>query len=621
MINSSDEKQINKILKSPEQYIVANFQRSYVWNNNEQDVLINDFINHMKTSQNGEYKCTNFFLGTILSYKEKNKYFIIDGQQRLITIAILLTVIRDLAFPMAKFKRNAEHSQNLQTEINDLLTLDSNSYRILPNQNYGQNFFISVLYSEDSENNMIAYSLNPRQSLNPAKDYFWRIYHQAYLNINKTLNNAFEPKWTKSKQLIFLSGLLNQIKNSSFVDLNATNKDDAYKIFADINFKGKKLVPVDLAKNLIFSFIRDEDTSFIDNLNDQWATFYNFAEQHTSFSFSEFFKYIWFVFFPKNLNAELLTDDSYIGDSISEFLEDFENHRPRSTKIKYIETAVKSMRNIVEVYNELQTPENISVFKRHNWPNYKIKLQLISKTAISHSLKKYLFLLLRIHMLFLKSPESIKVEYRQLIDIVADIVILHNAISESDELAKIDVLMLIEEELDQLFIQILTTDKNTRLDFVISNFLKSFDSKITSDVEQLMIESLSKLTYSKHSDELINFTTKLFLMRFNESEYKTENPTIEHIFDESSPNKVVLQIGNLIILEENLNKECNDLKNKNTGTFSLKDKSEVYDKSHYQNVIKFQNDFEKLNLFDINQINSRGRQMGESFIRKMFYTD
>ena len=62
------------------------YQRPYVWNEKSITILFNDTYNAYKSSQE-EYR-----LGTIILHydKNENKLNIVDGQQRLISLALLL---------------------------------------------------------------------------------------------------------------------------------------------------------------------------------------------------------------------------------------------------------------------------------------------------------------------------------------------------------------------------------------------------------------------------------------------------------------------------------------------------------------------------------------------------
>jgi uncharacterized protein with ParB-like and HNH nuclease domain len=89
---------LGQILYSPSQYIIPVFQRNYRWERPQWDKLWENVVNIQRPE-----KRSNHFMGFLvflpgLPEPGKNTTFhIIDGQQRLATLSILLTALRNLA--------------------------------------------------------------------------------------------------------------------------------------------------------------------------------------------------------------------------------------------------------------------------------------------------------------------------------------------------------------------------------------------------------------------------------------------------------------------------------------------------------------------------------------------
>src|SRR6266571_2094781 len=82
----------------PAKVIVPRFQRGYSWEKRHVEAFWSDIRNHMRERlvRDGPDK---YFLGPIvLRQTSKDVIFLLDGQQRLATVTILLSVLRDLAF-------------------------------------------------------------------------------------------------------------------------------------------------------------------------------------------------------------------------------------------------------------------------------------------------------------------------------------------------------------------------------------------------------------------------------------------------------------------------------------------------------------------------------------------
>ena len=89
---------------------IPDFQRSYVWTNENLQKILNDFEEFI-SSKKDEY-----YMGTILLFKNKDAYEIIDGQQRITTLTILYSVIADMPIP-----NNFQLSFSSQESINNII--------------------------------------------------------------------------------------------------------------------------------------------------------------------------------------------------------------------------------------------------------------------------------------------------------------------------------------------------------------------------------------------------------------------------------------------------------------------------------------------------------------------
>ena len=72
---------------APITYVIPIYQRNYAWERDEICALIKDVHDSMDMGK------TVYYIGTLVTYKrDENKYEVIDGQQRLTTIYIILSV-------------------------------------------------------------------------------------------------------------------------------------------------------------------------------------------------------------------------------------------------------------------------------------------------------------------------------------------------------------------------------------------------------------------------------------------------------------------------------------------------------------------------------------------------
>ena len=124
------ETKLQDIIEGTKQYVIPLFQRTYSWTNKEWEVLWKDLVElcEMETPR-------THFIGSIVNMPTVSvpegvaKYLLIDGQQRLTTIFIILTLLRN----------KASESQNprFADEINNTLLVNQykdgiDHYKLMP---------------------------------------------------------------------------------------------------------------------------------------------------------------------------------------------------------------------------------------------------------------------------------------------------------------------------------------------------------------------------------------------------------------------------------------------------------------------------------------------------------
>ena len=95
-------------------YQVPIYQRNYAWEKDEIEALVNDVYDAFKKNQN------TYYIGTLVSYRRDDNVFeVIDGQQRLTTIRIILSVMR--IKPNNKLTYRARRKSDRTLELLDTL--------------------------------------------------------------------------------------------------------------------------------------------------------------------------------------------------------------------------------------------------------------------------------------------------------------------------------------------------------------------------------------------------------------------------------------------------------------------------------------------------------------------
>lgn len=91
------EKPVAKIFSDDFVFTIPNYQRPYAWTTEEAGELLEDLLTAIENGNKPLDEMNPYFLGSIVLIKgEKPDSQIVDGQQRLVTLTILLSVIRSI---------------------------------------------------------------------------------------------------------------------------------------------------------------------------------------------------------------------------------------------------------------------------------------------------------------------------------------------------------------------------------------------------------------------------------------------------------------------------------------------------------------------------------------------
>ena len=249
-------------------YIVPRFQRDYAWNQEQWEDLWAD-IETLK------YEYYHYMGYIVLKQIDKHDFEIIDGQQRLITLSLVI---------MAAIKQ-------IQNLIDEEINVKDNEERI------------AVLKDRFiGSKNPISLSVDSKLSLNRNNNTHFR-----YICSNLKISNT--RGLTKTNKLINLAFKFFEVKSmgstgselAKFIEELSTGmiftkivvQDDinAYKIFETLNARGVQLSTPDLLKNYIFSIVtknNDVPDNDLDDLDEQWA---GIISQLGESNFTDFIRY------------------------------------------------------------------------------------------------------------------------------------------------------------------------------------------------------------------------------------------------------------------------------------------------------------------------------------------
>jgi len=223
---------LQPILEGTKQYIVPLFQRTYSWKIKNWKTLWEDLL-ALYTSNNSK----QHFIGAIVSMPVEmnpsgvNKYLLIDGQQRITTLFLILTAMRDVA---------KQNGSILAEQINDSYLINkyaqgTNQLKLFPSQADREQFSAIIHRSDNFEenNNLVA-----------AYKYYKR-----KLEGNEPSGHPFDLE--RLHQIL--------IKEIMVVDIVLDRDENPYLIFESLNAKGEPLTQADLVRNYILMRITNSD--------------------------------------------------------------------------------------------------------------------------------------------------------------------------------------------------------------------------------------------------------------------------------------------------------------------------------------------------------------------------
>lgn len=543
-----DEKNIRSLLKSSCQFIIPRFQREYSWDKKNYQEFFEDMINNLVVDK-GNIKDDQYFLGTMLfvgNFTEKpdKPIEVIDGQQRLTTITILFSVLSD------RFRELGEDTLSKQL-FNYIMTTDDdgNEVRVLQSKSSYPYF---VYYIQDREKTIDA--LPNTEEENCIKETYEYFLQQTSENaLKKLLKKRMGDDIVHAfSHLEILKALRDQVLGCTFISIAAADKDQANKIFAILNAKGKRLAYIDLIKNKIFEELKDGvDGTFAEESWDEIKKLLNSGAE--TIGMATFFRHYWISKY-RRCNASVLYDN--FNKTIA---------KKKETYKEFLRDLVNNAKNYVKIINP----------NRADYNNRKEYFWLVQ--SLSTMNKTFNVVQTRIALLALYD-----VKERDLIST-----------------AQFKKAIITMENFHFAFTAICSMRTNN-LEGIYSRFAidlrKCTNKQETSKViEERLITPLEKLypkynsfkagfgelIYSK-KDVPMNVKTKYTVYKlncyFSGKEIFEDDGSIEHIVSETA-GESALNIGNLILLEQELNREA--------GEKDYLDKLYYYKKSNYDWIQKF----------------------------------
>ena len=296
---SGAEYPLSKIFSSDFEYIIPSYQRPYAWTTDQADELFNDLIAFSKAEQDEGY-----FLGSIVLIKSENSAYseVIDGQQRLTTLTILLSVLA--------CANDGEDKDELRSYI---LEPGKKMEGIIAKprlclRERDQPFFFKYIQKLDLDG---LTELDPLLLDNESQVNIKANAEHLAKSVERTLS-------TPEKLNEFVTFLLTR---SYLVAVSTASQESAFRVFSVMNSRGLDLQPTDIIKADIIGKLKSEADRRI--YNEKWE---ELEVELTRDGFRDLFTYIRMIYakekakkilleefrahvLPKNPNPETFIDE------------------------------------------------------------------------------------------------------------------------------------------------------------------------------------------------------------------------------------------------------------------------------------------------------------------------
>lgn len=289
---SGAEYPLCKIFTSDFEYHIPSYQRPYAWTEEETGTLFSDLYDFYTSVDEDDY-----FLGSIVLIKEDNKpkSEVIDGQQRLTTLTILLSVIAS--------RFSGQDQQELAIYIRE----PGNKFQGLASaprlflRERDKDFFAK--YVQDLKIDELL-ALDEEQQDTEAKLHIIRNAREIKKKLDDTFGNDLNAL---SEFVQFL------VQRCYLIAVSTPSQESAYRVFSVMNSRGMDLLPIDIIKAEVIGKINPSDR---EKYNFIWEDLEGEASRA---GFNELFMHIRSIFAKQKAKRSLLEEfKEYVIDKVND---------------------------------------------------------------------------------------------------------------------------------------------------------------------------------------------------------------------------------------------------------------------------------------------------------------
>lgn len=571
---------IKKLLQRDVPLNIPRYQREYSWEEKEIQEFLNDILSEIVVDENKLLDHKEYFFGTILlGHNLKRKYVeIIDGQQRITTITIFLSVLSKIFYTNKQDVLGDRIWEYIMNKDDD-----GNEFKTLENDTTNDYFEYLIQTKYDSSYNFLTKEKDPmdeeQEKIKYAYEYFSKELEEENIKnriekVNKNINNIKNRDY-----LEILKAIRTQLLESIIICISAKDNRSVNLIFEILNAKGKKLEAIDLIKNSVFSHLnKDNPTDYANNIWKEIKKTLNSRKNRVEFS--TFFRHYWIARYKK------VKDD--------QIYKEFTNKVDKKEYAAFLNELKEMANTYVKIISPLE-----SDYDHHT--NLKCMTKNLKYLNEYFKIKQIRVILLA---LFDAKFNKDKISSKKLIDIVTYLHQFHfvfNALCTRRG-------NTFENLYSKYAIKIFNQKDKENVHIIIDELKKELDKKFPNynDFEK----EFTKLEFSKKKNKT-NMISKyvLYNIEYYYSNTYFNNSSIEHILSEDDNKPYTLNIGNLVLLENHLNSVAQDKE--------INEKINLYKQSVHKSPKKFIENNGQVNTWNEDMIRNRTKALSQLYYEKI----
>jgi hypothetical protein len=254
--------------------VVPDWQRNYSWTDSEVDTFWRDIMQFNDRYPGENVAQQEYFLGSVVIVEGSNVHLLLDGQQRLATSAILLSVLRDF---LLRYNRDAavRLSHRYLTDYDDAEA--RYVFKVTLNR-YDRDFFMrEVLEFRETSYDPPLPTLESHRLIRKTREFFTGKLEAYFAS---SASPTLSHQWALRIQRIITGHV-------SVVAVFSGDEDNAAIVFETLNDRGIGLSTPDLLRNLL---LRRAPEGEREEIIDLWG---EILEMEDEFSLKAFLRHYW----------------------------------------------------------------------------------------------------------------------------------------------------------------------------------------------------------------------------------------------------------------------------------------------------------------------------------------